>query len=545
MSNPLKLVPSIARQRMDRGVVNDEHGGEAPRVRWNDLSVARFGRICRWAGLAAVSLIAFILARTAVLNLFFTTGDLRDPGWIAFVTWRNGWRLHGPLGFPGPFFSEHIMPVLWLTDAVSYLLPLDRYDYYAALLGVAYAVFAAGVFTAWQLSDARITPARAVAAAFVALAATFSAVGVVALGLPHPEMAIPACAVWFLISLAKHARPGAACWFAACLSIREDAGFHLLTILLPWICIMLWRGRRVSHATGWLIGFATAALLYSSVAFVAKRIEFPAGDILWRSYLGQPPLHHVTSRLMLDRIRYYLTDLTFVSLPFLISLIWASISRNPLLPVGYVAAVPWLLLSAIAVHATPGSLSYYYGFPFWLALAWPLIGSRVWSDITGRPTARWPYPLLLLVSVIGWQRGHPVLYPLAANNFGDFRFAWNDTLTDRSRALAFADYYWVNRSSFGVTALDEAVSGLLIDRVGRDSWLEYWRDKPAPDTVMYFQHAFEWQTRVQPLLRSGFHGCVYAVPDTRILIASQLPLSERLPAPTPLLIVDQAPDARC
>jgi hypothetical protein len=510
-----------------------------------DGSATRLEQICRWAGLSLVSLIAFILARTAVLNLFFTMGDLHDPSWIAFVTWRNGWRLHGPPGFPGPFFSEHIMPVLWLTDAVSYLPPLDRYDYYAAAIGVVYAVFATGVFTAWRLSDVPLTPTRTAAAALVALAATFSAVGVVALGLPHPEMAIPACAVWFVISLAKRTWLAAMFWFVACLSIREDAGFHLFTILMPWACIMLWRERHVTHATRWLLGCAAAALLYSVAAFVVKRIEFPAGDILWRSYLGQPPFHHVTVRLIGDRMRYYLTDLTYVSLPFLISLIWAWISRNPLLPVGYVAAVPWLLLSVLAVHPTPGILAYYYGFPFWLALAWPLIGLRVWSCVTGRETARWPYALLLLASLIGFQRGHPTFHPLAANDFGDFRFAWSDTLTNRSRALAFANFYWANRSAFGTTALDLAVSGLLIDRVGRDGWLEYWRDKPDPDTIMYFQPAFEWRTRVWPLLRSGIYDCVYAVPDTRIMIASQLPLSERLPARMPLLIVNGAPGVRC
>jgi hypothetical protein len=506
---------------------------------------ARHVTAWRWFGLVMVSAITFIPVRIAVLNLFYTTGDMRDPGWLAFVTWHNGWRLHGPPGFPGPYFSDHVAPILWLTNAISFVPPLDRYDYYAGLVATAHTLFAAGVYTAWRLTEARHTPARTLIAVPVALAAAFSAVPVVALGLPHPELAIPALALWCLIFLAKRAYLPAAGWLAACLAVREDAGFHIFAVLILWAGVMAWRHRPVARDVKWLLGFAGAAFLYSVLAFIAKRIWFPAGDILWRSYLGSPPFHHLTAPFVLDRLGYYLTERTYVTLPLLLSLAWAAMSRNPLLPIGYLAAVPWLLMSLVAVHPTPGILGYYYGFPFWLALAWPLIALRVWRAETARPTPRWPYALLLVASLVGWQRDRLVIYPLVANGFGDYRFAWTDTVRERARYAAFVDYYWTNRSAFGATALDQAVSGLLIDRVGRDGWLEYWRGKPAPDTIIYFAHGYEWTSRVWPLFRSGIYGCVYAVPETSILLASQAPLSERLPAPMPLLIVNNALGARC
>jgi hypothetical protein len=499
----------------------------------------------RCLGFATVSAITFILVRIAVLNIFYTTGDMRDPGWLAFITWHNGWRLRGPPGFPGPFFSEHVAPILWLTNAVSFVVPLGRYDYYAAVIASSHALFAAGVYAAWQLTEVRRSAAGPLLGVPVALAAAFSAVGVISLGLPHFEMAIPAFALWFFIFLAKRAYLGAAAWFAVCLAVREDAGFHLFGILMLWAGVTIWTKRRLTREVRLLLGFAVAAFCYSAVAFAAKQVWFPDGDILWRSYLGYQPLHHVTASFVLDRLRYFLTDRTYVTLPFLLSIAWAWFSRNPLLPVGYLATAPWLVLTILAVHPTPGVLAYYYGFPFWLALAWPLVAMRIRREANDRRAAHWPYALLLLASLVGWQRDRLVVYPLMADHIGEAPFAWNDPLRERTRYQVFVDYYWTNRPLFGATALDQAVSGLLIDRVGRDGWLEYWRDKPPPDTIIYFEHGFEWPTRVWPLVRSGIYQCVYAVPETRILVASQVPLGPRLPAPMPLLIVKSALGAGC
>ena len=168
----------------------------------------------RWLGLCLTALITFILVRIAVLNVFYTTGDMHDPGWIASVTWHNTWHLHGPPAFHSPYFSEHLAPMLWLTNAVSFVLPLAKFDYYAALIGAIHALYAAPIYRAWQLSDSRITSGRAVVAILVALAAAFSGVAVVALGLPHPELAIPAPALWFFIAMARRAYLAAACWLA-------------------------------------------------------------------------------------------------------------------------------------------------------------------------------------------------------------------------------------------------------------------------------------------------------------------------------------------
>ncbi len=499
----------------------------------------------RWPGLLIAALITCILVRLAVLNVFYTTGDMHDPGWMATIMWHNRWRLPGPPAFPGRYFAEHISLTMWLANALSFVVPLPKFDYYAACIAATHALFAAGVYRAWQLTESRFTAARSAVAILVALAAAFSGVGVVALGLPHPELAIPALALWFVIAVARRAYVAACCWLAACLLAREDAGLHVFLLLALWIAVLAWRQRAITRDIRWLSSFAIAALSYSVTLFLAKHVFFPAGNVFVRSYPGIPAWHHVTAPFILDRLHFYLTERTYLLLPMLLTFIWACIIRNPLLPLGYIAVLPWLLLSFLAIHDTPGTLSYYYAFPFWLSLAWPLVALRVWRDTSSHLTRRWPYALLLLVSIAGWQRDHLAIYPLLTSPAGDSPFLYNDTLRDRGRYQAFTDYFLANRPLFGPIALDEGTFGLLIDHADRSTWLELWPADSPPETMIYFIGGFEWQTRVRPLLRSHIYRCIYAVPGTRIQLAARNPLSEQLPVPMPLELIGMSPGAGC
>ncbi len=505
----------------------------------------RAARLWSALGLTAVVSITFVFVRIAVLNVFYTTGDMHDPGWLAYVVWHNGWQLHGPAGFPGPFFSEHIVPIYWVFNAASYIVPLSRYEYFAVCLAAIHALYAAGVWRAWMLTEPRVTVASSGIAAIVALAATFSGIAVVALQLPHTELAIPAFALWFAIAVAQRKYVAAALWFVACLAVREDAGLHLFGLLVLWAGVLAWRRRGLGPDIRWLLAFAAIGFCYSAMAFAAKHVEFPHGDILTRSYLGNPPFHHVTGPFIEERARLWLRKLSYVGLPMLLTFLWAAIVRDPLLPLGYIAVLPWLVFNLLAVHDTPGQLGYYYGFPLWLSLAWPLVAWRIGRDNWDVMRRRWPYALLLMTSVAGWNWNHVAIYAAEPGRYGTQPFAWYDTLTGRDRYQAFNDYYLAHRDAFGVAAFDQAVFGLLIDHADRGTWLDPWTPAQPPDTIIYFTHGFEWQSQVLPRLRTGLYRCIYMVPGTRIQVASQNALSERLPLPLPMQLVSGSLDTRC
>jgi hypothetical protein len=252
-----------------------------------------------------------------------------------------------------------------------------------------------------------------------------------------------------------------------------------------------------------------------------KQIWFPGSDTMTRVYLGTPILRHVTGTFVLDRLRLYLTDRTFLTLPFLFTLIWGWAIRNPLLPIGYVAALPWLALNFLAVQLTPGTLSYYYGFPFWLSLAWPLVALTVWRPREER--SLWPMALILAASLVGSDRGRLVVYPLQPHYLGETPLAWNDYLSDRAQADIFAGWFRDHRAALGGIMVDQAVGGLLIEDIDQDVRSRNWEARD-PDTMIYFERSYEWFTMFLPRLRAGAYGCVYTVLGTRMTIAARHPL---------------------
>jgi hypothetical protein len=474
-------------------------------------------RVLALSGLLSAGLIAFICVRTAVLNVFYAVGDLTDPGWQATIIWHNNWHLEGPPALSGSFFSEHISPIFWLVNLISYILPLSKLDFYAAFMAGIYALFATGVYRAWQLGDERITAGKCLVAVAIALAATFSAVGMNTLRLPHYELLIPALGLWFFISMAERRYGWASFWFVLCLMVREDAGLHLFGLLVLWgVVVRFYRQPGADiRAIFW---FAVIALSYAALAFVVKHAAFPA-DNFSRAYAGNPRWQHLTAEFLSERFWFYLTERTYITLPLLVTLVWAVFSRNPLLPVGYLACLPWMALHFIAVSYTTGTLSYYYSFPFWLALAWPLVALRLWPPAQAQRPAHWPYLLVLLPSLVGWRFDHVIVYPLDKNFFTQHPFAVTAELRNRQTYDTFVSYFIDNQSRFGNPVLDKAASGLLINYVDRDNWLSDEHPDP-PDSIIYFEDAYE-RDRVAALLRTGIYTRFYEVPGTKIRVAAK------------------------
>jgi hypothetical protein len=304
-------------------------------------------------------------------------------------------------------------------------------------------------------------------------------------------------------------------------------------------------------------GFALAGLFYSALAFLAKAAWFPAGDNLYRAYLGSPPLAHATVPFLLERLRFYMLERSHVWLPMAIAVAWGVASRNALLALGCLATLPWLLFNLVAVHDTPGLLSYYYVFPFWLGLAWPLVALAVTEQRGAPPAPRWPYALMLLAALVGWRGGDgPVLYPLDRNFFRQHPFLYTAALGHRAEYQAFVDYFAAHRALFGTAALDLPLQGLLIDQTDRTYRVERWhvtRDAllyfgsgAAPDTLIYFEDGPFWETGIGPMLQSCAYRCFYEVPSTRIRLAAQNALGDRLPDMTRVIHASQSGSAgRC
>lgn len=496
-------------------------------------------RICVRAGVVVIPL---ALVFIAVMNVYYVTGDGQDFGWASYVAWHRDWRLLGPPSNPGTFFRGHIAPIFWLTNVLSVLTPLSKVDFFGVVYGGCYALFAVCVYTLWR----SVSPSgfrTEVEALAIALATTFSAIGMQALRLPHIEMLVPALALCFYASLAQTRWRAAMVCFALCLAVREDIGVHLFIFLSLWAMLRSVsrhepNTRVAAPPQRTLLAFAGIALLYALAAMLVKNLCFEASNNLADNYLGHPVWAHVTWPLMAERLRFFLVERTFLTLPFAVAVLWAVKTRNIYLPLGYLAGVPWLVFLLLSVNKAPGAINFYYPFPFWIALVWPLVALQR-SD--GAVTKRWPFVLMLAASLVGWHEGRLTIYPLANNEFDTHPFAITREWRRPKAVATFVDYFARHQHMFDRSAFDLPVMTLVIDMNSTVQWIGTWAKNGTttlPEMIVYFDKAYEWNVWVEPTLKDNPpYRFFYAVPDTKIRVAALGPLETWMPQPMPFVAI--------
>jgi hypothetical protein len=216
---------------------------------------------------------------------------------------------------------------------------------------------------------------------------------------PHIEQLIPAFALLFLTNLFGERLKGAVVCFVLCLLVREEAGFHLVAILGLVSITNLLRGQ-TWRAQKLLIAFLSLAFAYSVMIILFQKQFFPGHNVFWKHYTGQPMFAHVTAELLWQRLGFYVVERGYIVLPFLITLSWAMCTRNPYLPLGYLAYVPWFVLHWLAVTNAAGTLFGYYAYPFLVSLCWPLLALRL-HDERHAVLARDQQALLGMAALIG------------------------------------------------------------------------------------------------------------------------------------------------
>jgi len=330
-----------------------------------------------WASVAALAVTGIPFAAFAVLVLhhFYVKGGVfYDSGLLALLLSEQDPRLPTPPIFGGgSFFAIHVTPIFAAAALIRRLLPVTDAQFFAGFIGFCHALPGLGTFWLLHSRLGLRRPFEMAVAAVVAIAFSFNGQALAIARYPHFEILIVGTFILFSVALIGRQLAVASICFAACLATREDAGFHLFAVLFLLIalnqyCGVSWRAQTPE------IVFAAIALIYSLAVLELQWELSPRQAPLTRVYLGDPPFGTLTFAIVSERLLGYLNYRTYIVLPALIAIFWAVRSRNPYIVIGYVAFLPWAVVSLTAQNDIAGTLSGYYAYPFLIASFWPLIG---------------------------------------------------------------------------------------------------------------------------------------------------------------------------
>jgi hypothetical protein len=423
---------------------------------------------------------AFIRYADVVLNHFYRYGAvLLDTGLLADLAWHHPPALPGTWLLDGQsFFAVHIAPIFVLLSGLSWLVPVTMAQWFALFTGVAQALPAVAVY--WLLvAEYRMRHGWRIAlAVLVAIAFSFNGLAIAQVRYPHFEILLAASMMLFLVAWWRERFAAASMFFVLCLVCREDAGFHLAAVLAVAVALR-WRDGVTLAAQRPALIFLALGLIYSVAALLLGMVLAPGVSSLSRVYLGSPPFAHVTALLLATRAVGLVIGRAYIFLPAMCAIVWAVIARNPYLLVGYIAFIPWTVLHLLAKSDLAGTFSSYYGFPYLVAMFWPLLGWRM------RPTGPQWQPLVGFVVMIAASftalpmQHNPSHVPLLAGFLDPPSFAEQARVERAMTAI-------VDRGpAFGRLVAGDSVASLRPEAFRADETL--WGGPPdVPDTLLYF-----------------------------------------------------------
>jgi hypothetical protein len=493
-----------------------------------------------WITCVAAALVPALAYANFVLNHFYLQGAyFLDTGAFAGLLWRRDlWLTNAPAftladsSSLGSEYGYHVMPLFSLLTVLSRFLPLSLPEWYATILGVGHALPAVGVF--WLLSSGiglRSPPGVATSAALAILFA-FSGIPLATIAYPHFEILIAGGLILFMAALSLQRLRLAAWVLTATVLVREDVGFHAFGLLFVLIAVNAYRRRPWSEQRP-LVLLAAGALVYSVCAVALKQLAFPdAPPLFVAEYLGSPPLATISPALVASRLEILLLYRPYVVWPAYAALAWAVWKRNPLIPLGYVAFLPWLALHLLANRDVLGALSGYYAFPFLVACAWPLAAVVIEAHQHGvtpdRRVALGGFAVLVAFSFAGlqhlWNPGVPHFFETLRGNFTTPADQARIRATDAAVARLVAATHDPASGPFGRLVTDQSVYSfapydlVLAKPAEPQDAASGARSQPI-DTVAYFAAGIDLGL-AQGIAAHAHLDHIYCFADTTLCLAS-------------------------
>ncbi|MCZ6764470.1 MAG: hypothetical protein O7C63_05990 [Alphaproteobacteria bacterium] len=293
------------------------------------------------------------------------------------------------------FMQVHQSPFLYIVNGLSYIVPMSQEAFYAATMGVLHAAFVPAFCffffrmvrggsgsaseRAWQLS------LWAALGGGIAFAYAMNGMVMNALWLGHYEFSIPLFTILVFAALAA-GRP----WLAAvvltvAVTQREDAGFHLFSMLFLWTGYLAYVRRRPLRTLKLEIGLTVASLVSGAILYIMIAPLINAIDATQAIFTGDRPFAHVTVDRLVEVLTLHRQRSGHLYWPALVVVCAALIRRRPVYLIGLLAVIPWTILHWTAYHLDSAYLYSYKAFPFMVVYLWPLM-----AEVLDPPSAAGP-----------------------------------------------------------------------------------------------------------------------------------------------------------
>jgi hypothetical protein len=470
---------------------------------------SRLGRVLTALVVALfIAVVPFFAFSTLVLQHFYVLGAFwGDSGTLAFLIWHNSPALLLPkIDGGGSFFAIHVSPIFVIINFFSYILPLNKIQFFALFTGLTATLPAVAIY--WLLF-----PRNSFLSAFMGVLFAFNGIILAAARNPHYELLIIGTGMLFFVAFVKKSYRLALLFFIICLLTREDAGLDLFCILLASLfCSGNVDNNQIKYRVSYV--YCAIALAYSLTVIVIQHHLFLQSSAFVRVYLGDPAFHEISPIIIFQRLAFYVVYRPYLWLPELVIVLWAWTDRNLSLAAACLAFTPWFLLHLCAQSPIAATLSNYYGFPFCFALFWPFIA------LYPRMDTRHVGWLLLMIACswtgLGLQHnpGH-IGYPKS--------FIQIPALKVQSATNKYIKEFALYRNEYGAFIVDGSVAALVPNQISTFQVID--AATYQPQTLIYFAQGYQTGLS-KALIKSAHLVHHYMVPGTYIRLASKFDLPD-------------------
>jgi len=422
-----------------------------------------------------------------ILNHFFVGAPyLLDSGLLSGIAYRSGALQAIPeISMNATsFYQVYFSPIISIFSGISYLLPVERIEWFAIVQGLVFFPFGIAV----PLLAARLYPAtqwRRLPAVFVAgFAYSFCGLVLWMVGYPHYEAATPGLICLTLVSLVTGRTRLTWLFLGLAASIRQDSGIHAAVAIAPLIYLK-WRGTELRPTLRRLLVTFGVAVGASVAGIIVQKLFFDTFDRLRDVYLGTPIYGHVTVALIAERARNFLVTCQVIYYPFLGTVLLSALRRDPRYLLGWAATLPWFVFSFIAYDNQKAAFTAYAVMPFAVGLFWVYLYGALLAPVNRRLPAgvlELLFALICVSSTLGMHRGAPVPLKYTVKEMAILH------RRDRAAVHAFVDRLRTHRADFGGLSVDYAVSAMALENLKLDdAWTR--SRNVGPDTFVFHDRA--------------------------------------------------------